>query len=94
MSWYQQARCNRHDPEIFFDTRKRAERRAKSICAKCDVQQECLAFALQSGTEFGVWGGLNADERRTLALRIKRSPDVIDLTDRSVVLRPSADITA
>jgi WhiB family redox-sensing transcriptional regulator len=71
MSWYQQARCHRYDPEIFFDTRKRSERRAKTICSKCAVQGECLSFALQSGTEFGIWGGLNADERRMLVLRRK-----------------------
>lgn len=87
MSWYQHARCNRHDPEIFFDTRKRAERRAKSICGKCPVQTECLAFALQSGTEFGIWGGLNADERRVLLLGSKTSRDLR-------VVASSAHITA
>jgi WhiB family transcriptional regulator, redox-sensing transcriptional regulator len=91
MSWYQQARCHRHDPEIFFDTRKRAERRAKAICSKCTVQQECLAFALQSGTEFGIWGGLNADERRVLMVRMKRTQE---MTDLRLVPRPSADVSA
>jgi WhiB family redox-sensing transcriptional regulator len=76
MTWYQQARCNRYDPEIFFDTRKRSERRAKAICSKCPVQLECLSFAVQSGTEFGIWGGLNADERRMLALRSRAPIDV------------------
>jgi len=88
MSWYQQARCNRYDPEIFFDTRKRAERRAKGICAKCPVQPECLSFALQSGTEFGIWGGLNADERRMLVLRGSSA------TEGAVVVRPSRVTTS
>ena len=63
MSWVEQARCHQHDPEVFFDTRARAERRAKAICMSCAVRVECLALALQSKAEFGVWGGLTPKER-------------------------------
>jgi WhiB family transcriptional regulator, redox-sensing transcriptional regulator len=66
MSWVEQARCHQHDPDIFFDTRARAERRAKAICMACGVRGECLALALQSKAEFGVWGGMTAKERLDL----------------------------
>jgi WhiB family transcriptional regulator, redox-sensing transcriptional regulator len=69
MFWQEQARCHRFDPEIFFDPRVRFERKAKAICSGCDVREECLAFALESKTEFGVWGGLTGQERRTLVRR-------------------------
>lgn len=66
MHWETQARCHQYDPEIFFDSRARSERQAKAICTRCDVRAECLAFALQSRAEFGVWGGLSGKERRAL----------------------------
>jgi WhiB family redox-sensing transcriptional regulator len=69
MTWQSSARCNAYDPELFFDPHVKAERRAKSICAKCPVRSECLAAALAFRTEFGVWGGMNAKERTTLLRR-------------------------
>ena len=66
MSWETGARCNEYDPEIFFDPRVRFERKAKSICGRCQVRTDCLSYALASGVEFGVWGGLNGKERRAL----------------------------
>ena len=64
MAWQQQARCREYDPDLFFAVGARAERRAKTICGRCDVRQECLAFAIASKTDFGVWGGLSGKERR------------------------------
>lgn len=66
MSWEDRARCSQYDPEIFFDPSVRAERRAKSICAQCPVRLDCLDCALSVRAEFGVWGGLNGKERRSL----------------------------
>ena len=73
MSWEESARCGQYDPEIFFDPRSRSERRAKSICAQCPVRMECLAAALSVQAEFGVWGGLNGQERRSLVRQNRRS---------------------
>jgi WhiB family redox-sensing transcriptional regulator len=39
----------------------------------CPVRIDCLADALDSRTEFGVWGGMTERERRTL---LRRRPDV------------------
>jgi WhiB family redox-sensing transcriptional regulator len=84
MSWETDARCRVYDPEIFFDTRARSERKAKSICSKCEVRSECLAFAIQSRSEFGVWGGLNVRERVALAGRSGGLPDGLALASRGV----------
>jgi len=66
VTWEQEARCRQHDPEMFFSPGARTERRAKAICGRCPVQRECLMFALESRSEFGIWGGLNGRERRLL----------------------------
>jgi len=75
MSWEDDARCLQYDPEVFFATRARAERRAKSICHRCPVKSECLAHALASRVEFGVWGGMNWKERRAMLKQSPRSTD-------------------
>ena len=42
------------------------ERRAKSVCAACPVQLQCLEHAIAVDERYGIWGGLNQDERRLL----------------------------
>ena len=46
---------------------------AKAVCQKCDVMTACLKFALESGQDSGVWGGLSEDERRSLKRRNARA---------------------
>ena len=50
------------------DDRDRRERRAKTICGMCSVRSECLDFALDTGEQHGIWGGLNEMERRVLLM--------------------------
>jgi WhiB family redox-sensing transcriptional regulator len=57
-------RCTQVDPEIFFPTTAEGSRIAKTICAHCDVQAQCLVYALENDERFGVWGGMNAEDRR------------------------------
>ena len=75
VSWEDEARCLRYDPEMFFAPRATAEKKAKAICARCIVRTECLAVALDSRTEFGVWGGMTSGERRSLLRRSPGQPD-------------------
>lgn len=52
-----------YDPEL--------EETAKEICGNCDVQAECLAWALQPRRiVIGIWGGKTLTERR----RIRKGP--------------------
>lgn len=46
---------------------------AKSVCRRCPVQSECLARALETGEQFGVWGGMSEEERRQLKRRESRA---------------------
>jgi WhiB family redox-sensing transcriptional regulator len=71
--WQYAAACRGVDPETFFSPdaergpRRRArEAAAKALCAVCPVVQECLAHALQVREPYGVWGGLNMNERENV----------------------------
>ncbi|NMH99804.1 WhiB family transcriptional regulator [Pseudonocardia acidicola] len=69
--WIDRAACRQFDAELFFPVgsgapAKRQTARAKAVCACCQVTAECLDFALRNGEVDGVWGGLDAEERRAL----------------------------
>jgi predicted RecB family nuclease len=40
-----------------------AAERARTVCARCDVWRQCLAFALRTDDLRGIWGGLTDTER-------------------------------
>ena len=72
--WRDDAACRDADPELFFpdgDIRlARAQvKTAKLICRSCPVSATCLSWALASGQEAGIWGGLTEDERGRLHRR-------------------------
>ena len=72
--WRCQAACRDADAELFFpDDDFRSARvqvkMAKLICRGCPVSATCLNWALASGQEAGIWGGLTEDERRRLPRR-------------------------
>lgn len=64
-----QAVCAQTDPDLFFPDDGGSTRAAKSICAVCPVQAECLQWALATNQRYGVWGGLSERQRRTLRTR-------------------------
>ena len=68
-TWRDDAACRDADPDVFFpdgDVRAAREqvKTAKLICRACPVKIICLSWALDSGQEHGIWGGLTEDERR------------------------------
>jgi hypothetical protein len=71
--WRERALCAEVDPELFFSDQGVPPTEAKSICARCDVQSECLEWALDNDEEFGIFGGLTPRERRREAKRRKRA---------------------
>lgn len=76
-NWREAALCRGFDGEIFFPMSERPGTEgveyAKSICAMCPVITECLAFALETGQDYGVFGGLAPSERRELSALRKES---------------------
>jgi len=57
--------CRNFDPDVFRPDpdSPQAVARARTICARCDVRLECLAFALRTEHLDGIWGGLTETER-------------------------------
>ncbi|MFD1056385.1 WhiB family transcriptional regulator [Terrabacter terrigena] len=70
--WAKDANCSGQDPEALF-VRGKAQHAAKAVCKTCPVLAQCLAEALDSRTEFGVWGGMTERERRAL---LRKRPDI------------------
>jgi WhiB family redox-sensing transcriptional regulator len=76
------APCMQTDPELFFhDDRGPANKNheAKKMCKPCPVIYECAIYALAAGENYGVWGGMSANELR----QIRRG-------HRSLALRPKS----
>ena len=68
--WKLRGRYRTVDQDIFFPERGASTRLAKAVCRRCEVQEECLEYAVNNGEKFGIWGGLSERERR--AIRKKR----------------------
>ncbi len=68
--WQYDGACRAVDPETFFSPdaergprRRNREAAAKALCAVCPVIEACRAHALKVREPYGVWGGLNINER-------------------------------
>ncbi len=72
LAWQDYANCRGADADLFFPERGASTRKAKAICAECQVQAECLDFAIEIGEKFGIWGGMSERERR----RVRRERQV------------------
>ena len=46
---------------------------AKAVCNRCEVRDTCLKWALETGQDAGVWGGMSEEERRSLKRRNARA---------------------
>jgi WhiB family redox-sensing transcriptional regulator len=71
MDWRDRAACRAVDPELFFPVGSTGPALdqladAKTVCHRCPVIGECLAWALDTGQRAGVWGGLSEAERYQL----------------------------
>ena len=69
--WRDLASCRDTDPDLFFPvgtTGPAIEQieNAKAVCRECDVQTQCLDYALSTNQDSGVWGGTSEEERRKL----------------------------
>jgi WhiB family redox-sensing transcriptional regulator len=72
--WQFDAACRGEDTSLFFapnyfekrEEKDAREAKAKVICARCSVREDCLDYALRTRETHGIWGGLNEFERRQL----------------------------
>lgn len=78
-AWKRLAACADHDPAEFFPVGKgpeaiNAAAAAKAVCARCPVRDLCAEFALCTNQEYGIWGGLDEDERRAIRRARRHNP--------------------
>ena len=79
-SWRQGALCAQIDVgDVFFPETTGINNEARRICAACDVQTQCLNYALHR-SEAGIWGGKSENERkllrRSLGIRLVQEPRI------------------
>ena len=79
MDWRARAACRTEEPDLFFPVGSSGPAlvqlaEAKSVCRRCPVVVQCRTWALTTGQDTGVWGGMSADERRALRRRERLQP--------------------
>lgn len=72
MSWFDDAACQGLETELFFPERGEHATYPRSVCAGCPVTSECLAYAVDHGIIYGLWGGLGERARQRYVRRLKR----------------------
>ncbi|TCO64371.1 WhiB family transcriptional regulator [Actinocrispum wychmicini] len=66
--WRTRAACRGRLELDFIDPRTPTEAaQCRAICTDCPVREQCLGDALAAGEAWGIWGGLDVDEREQLA---------------------------
>ena len=88
---WDQAECREFDTDLFYRVEEERNQDAyqfinavRSICGRCPIQRECLAYAF-GNEEFGVWGGLTGLESRSVGdpdrypVQLKRALAALDL---------------
>lgn len=65
--WRAHGACLSADPDLFFPVSSRGasqrqQEQAKTVCRRCGVRAQCLAFAVMTRQVHGVWGGLGEEE--------------------------------
>lgn len=66
------AACASSPAGMFYPTDTAGWRAAKRVCDRCEIEAECLAWALANNEQFGVWGGTSERTRRALRRDAKR----------------------
>ncbi|SDL18616.1 Transcription factor WhiB [Lentzea albidocapillata subsp. violacea] len=68
--WQIRAACKGRIDLDFIEPKSPAEdAKCRALCAGCPVREQCLTAALASGEAWGLWGGLDAEERLRVAER-------------------------
>lgn len=74
--WTDDAACRDVPTAVFFPAGSGAGagadvEYAKSFCQRCPVLSSCLAHALTHREDYGVWGGLDEDERADMVRKAR-----------------------
>ncbi|MEO6882038.1 MAG: WhiB family transcriptional regulator [Mycobacteriaceae bacterium] len=71
--WQMKGLCRGVDSSYFFHpdgergaARAKREERAKAMCERCPVLQQCRTHALAVHEPYGIWGGMSESERENM----------------------------
>jgi len=67
-AWHRRAACRGRYDLDWIEPTPAEDVICRMVCAVCPVQLECLGAAVLVGEPWGIWGGLDAEERRQLAV--------------------------
>lgn len=73
--WRDDAACGSLDPELFF--MNPASDVAVETCEGCPVRGACLRYAIETNQDFGLWGAVSAQKRRTMGRRFRRTGELV-----------------
>jgi len=67
--WWKLANCIGRDLSLFYPKHDNAAAFAhgREVCLACPVKEECLAHALATNEQHGMWGGASPRERRAIS---------------------------
>lgn len=82
--WWRRGLCAELGPDLFFVSSSGEAAEARRACFMCPVQHQCLADALESGTEHGVFGGFTRDHRRMLRIAVENGADPMKVAHRAI----------
>ena len=75
--WMIEAVCREVDPDIFYPgpggdrSSFEEQNQAREVCSRCPVIDPCLDLALRFSGGYGIWAGMNGEERA--AIKRKRA---------------------
>ena len=97
-TWRNLSACLDESPELFFPIGNTGPaldqiEEAKAVCARCEVVEDCLHWAIENSQDAGVWGGLSEEERRTIKrrnARVRRASEAQPKSERLNVVKDKA----
>lgn len=73
LSWRLDGACRGLPSGVFYPGPDDDAAHARSVCARCDVAETCLEYALANREKEGVWGGATEKERRRIIRQRRRA---------------------
>jgi len=78
--WRDEAACLGKDTDGFYPERSHTEAaRAKAVCKGCLVREDCLTEAIANNERFGIWGGMDTQQRTREGRRRRRESTPVDV---------------
>lgn len=67
--WWHRAACRGRLDLDWIEPSASEKRRCRAVCARCPVRADCRETALAAGEPWGIWGGLDPDQREIVAMK-------------------------